>query len=227
MKYYKGTGGDFVVKADNHDEAVKAIERRILAGKVPLLEVEEVDMDPTEAEGYGTLEEPEGPWVAVGVLGLLVEEVHIFWTEEEAEEWFKEYTGYDYNDWIQSEEPLDLEYDQCKIFTLGTYVPPLDDNFEKPEGIVILPPFYTKLMRDKWIQGLKTKLGGIKLLVNQRVISRPGPPGFDTVYATSIAWLVSWKPHENESSELIEKWKRGLPLDIESALKAGAIDLRG
>ena len=231
MKYYRGTCGDFVVKADNHDEAVKAINRRILAGKVPLLEVGEVDMDPTEAEGYGALEEPEGPWVAVEVYGLLVQDTHIFWTTEEAEEWFKKYTGYDYNEWIQNaregNEPLDLEYDQCTIFTKGTFIPPLDDSFEKPEGIVILPPFYTKLMRDKWIHGLKTKLGGIKLLVNQKLVSRPGPPGFDTVYATDIAWLVSWKPYEDESEEVIERWKRGLPLDIEPALKAGAIDLRG
>ena len=178
-------------------------------------------------------------------------------------------------------------------------------SFEKPEGIVILPPFYDKEMRDKWIQGLKTKLEGIKLLVNQKLVSRTldaraawiedfntskyesdggrysfrkirpsvaderaealtkkfhkenpeyinekaryivgAPkdeekdfgiyfvdnasddfPKFDTVY--EIAWLVSWKPHENESSEVIEKWKRSLPLDIESALKADAIDLRG
>ncbi len=179
-------------------------------------------------------------------------------------------------------------------------------SFEKPEGIVILPPFYyDKEMRDKWIQGLKRKLGGIKLLVSQKPVSRklvaraewkedfntseyeggggrysfrkirpsvaderaealtkkfhkenPGYinekaryivgapkdeekdfgiyfvdiasddlPKFETVY--EISWLVSWKPHENESSEAIEKWKRGLPLDIESALKAGAIDLRG
>jgi len=110
-------------------------------------------------------------------------------------------------------------------------------NFEKPEGIVILPPFYTKEMRDKWIQGLKTNLGGIKLLVNQKVVSRPGPPGFDTVYATDIAWIISWKPYkenvdypEDEAVLLdpdVESWYRRLPRTIESALKAGAIDLRG
>jgi len=110
------------------------------------------------------------------------------------------------------------------------------ESFEKIEGIVILPPFYTKEMRDKWIQGLKTKLGGIKLLVNQKVVSRPGPPGFETVYATDIAWIISWKPYEesegfpeDEAVLLdpdIESWNRRLPRTIESALKAGAIDLR-
>ncbi len=174
-------------------------------------------------------------------------------------------------------------------------------SFEKPEGIVILPPFYTEEMRDKWIQGLKANLGGIKLLVNQRLISQPGSSGAwvedlntseykgegerysfrkiqpsvaderaealtkkfheenpeynekarfmvgapkdkkkdfgiyfvdiasdhspksETVYATDIAWIVSWKA----KGEGGERWKRTLPLDIESALKAGAIDLRG
>jgi len=123
MKYWKGTNGDFVVEADTHEEAVEAIDRRILAGNVPVLEVEEVDMDPTEAQGYGTLGEPEGPWVGVEVYGLLVQAAHIFWKEEEAEAWFKKYTGYDYDEWIQAaregKEPLDLEYDQTMIFTLG------------------------------------------------------------------------------------------------------------
>ncbi|MCK4697283.1 MAG: hypothetical protein KAT53_03135, partial [Dehalococcoidia bacterium] len=186
------------------------------------------DMTYEEAKGYGTLEEPEGPWVAVEVYGLLTQGAHIFWKLGEAVKWWENYTGFNYEEGLYDEDGncLSDDYDQTKIFTIGTYVPPLDDNFEKPEGIVILPPFYTKLMRDKWIQGLKTKLGGIKLLVNQKLVSRPGPPGFDTVYATDIAWIISWKPYENESDEVIERWKRGLPLDIEPALKAGAIDLR-
>ncbi len=120
MKYYKGTNGDFVVEADSHEEAVKAINRRILAGVVPVLEVEEVDMTAAEAKEYGTLEEPEGPWVAVEVYGLLVQDAHIFWTEEEALDWFKVYTEgltpetlYDKNGCVNE------DYDQCKIFTKG------------------------------------------------------------------------------------------------------------
>uniref|UniRef100_A0A6M3LZ23 Uncharacterized protein n=1 Tax=viral metagenome TaxID=1070528 RepID=A0A6M3LZ23_9ZZZZ len=123
MKYHKGTCGDYVVQADSHEEANEAIERRILAGVVPVLEVEEVDMTWAVAKEYGTLEEPEGPWVGVEVYGLIVQAAHIFWKEEEALAWFKKYTGYDYDEWIQNaregKEPLDLEYDQCKIFTLG------------------------------------------------------------------------------------------------------------
>jgi len=236
MKYWKGSNGDFVVDADTHEEAVAAIERRILAGVVPVLEVEEVDMTYEEAKGYGTLEEPEGPWVAVEVYGLLTQGAHIFWKLEEAVKWWENYTGFKYEEGLYDEDGncLSDDYDQTKIFTIGTYVPPLDDNFEKPEGIVILPPFYTKVMRDKWILGLKEKLGGIKLLVNQKVVSRPGPPGFDTVYATNIAWIVSWTPYEKSEDfpevlldPAVESWKRRLPQDIESALKAGAIDLRG
>lgn len=121
MSYYKGTCGDFVVKADNYDEGVKAINRRILAGNVPLLEVEEVDMDPAEAEGYGTLEEPEGPWVGVEVLGLIVQDVHIFWTEEEANEWFKIFTEGLTPETLYDERGncVNNEYDQCKIFPIG------------------------------------------------------------------------------------------------------------
>uniref|UniRef100_A0A6M3LTN1 Uncharacterized protein n=1 Tax=viral metagenome TaxID=1070528 RepID=A0A6M3LTN1_9ZZZZ len=228
MPFWKGTNGDFVVEADTHEEAVKAIERRILAGIVPLLSVEEVDMEPSEAEGYGTLEEPEGPWVAVEVYGLIVQDVHIFWKLDEAIAWWENYTGLKYGTLYDEDgNCVNDDYDQTKIFTVGAYVPPIDDNFEKPEGIVILPPFYDKVMRDKWIQGLKTKLGGIKLLVNQKLIWREGPPGFETVHGTNVAWIVSWKPYEDEGDDVIEKWKRQLPQDIEPALKAGAIDLRG
>jgi len=119
MKYYKGTCGDFVVKADNYDEGVKAINRRILAVNVPLLAVEEVDMDPAEAEGYGTLEEPKGPWVGVEVYGLLVQGVHIFWKEDEAEAWFKKYTGFEYGKLYVDGECMNDDYDQTSIFTLG------------------------------------------------------------------------------------------------------------
>ena len=227
MKYWKGTLGDYVVNADTHEEAVEAINRRILAGIVPILDVEEVEMEPSEAEDYGTLGEPEGPWVGVEVYGLIVTEAHIFWKEDEAVKWWEDYTELKYGTlYDENGRCVNDDYDQTKIFTMGTHVPPLDDNFEKPEGIVILPSWYTKVQRDKWIQGLKTKLGGIKLLVNQKLISQTGPPGFETIYATNVAWIISWKPHENESGDAIEKWQRQLPRDIGPALKAGAIDLR-
>ena len=222
MKYWKGTLGDYVVQADTHGEAVAAIDRRILAGIVPILDVEEVDMEPSEAEDYGTLGEPEGPWVGVEDYAA-----HIFWTAEKAEKWFEDTTGCKLGELYVDGECMNVDHENTKVYTMGTHVPPLDDNFEKPEGIVILPSWYTKVMRDKWIQGLKTKLGGIKLLVNQKLISQTGPPGFDTIYATNIAWIISWKPHENESGGAIERWQRQLPRDIGPALKAGAIDLRG
>ncbi|KKN44932.1 hypothetical protein LCGC14_0688100 [marine sediment metagenome] len=220
MPYWKGTNGDFVVEADTHEEATAAIERRILAGVVPVLEVEEVEMTYEEAKDYGTLEEPEGPWVAVEVYGLIVTDVHIFWEEEEVIAWWEGYTGLKYGTLYDEDgHCVNDDYDQTKIFTVGTYVPPLDDNFEKPEGIVILPSWYTKVMIGKFIQGLKTKLG-IKgrLLVDQKLVSRD---------ATDIAWILGWKPYDwDEPGEYIERWKRSLPSDVESALKAGAIDLR-
>ena len=77
-------------------------------------------MEPSEAEDYGTLGEPEGPWIAVEVYGLLVQDAHIFWKEAEAEDWFKVYTEgltpetlYDENGCVNE------DYDQCKIFTKG------------------------------------------------------------------------------------------------------------
>jgi len=118
--YYRGTNGDFVVEADSYEEAVKAIERRMLAGKVPLLEVEEVDMAPDEAEDYGTLEEPEGPWVGVEVYGLIVQDVHIFLKEEEAVKWWESYTGLEYGTLYDEDgNCVDEDYDQTKIFALG------------------------------------------------------------------------------------------------------------
>jgi len=120
MPYWKGTNGDFVIEADTYEEAVAAIDRRILASNVPVLEVEEVDMTRAEAEGYGTLEEPEGPWVGVEVYGLLVQGAHIFWTREEAEEWFEKYTGLKYGTLYDEDgQCVNDDYDQCKIFTLG------------------------------------------------------------------------------------------------------------
>ncbi|KKL12405.1 hypothetical protein LCGC14_2536060 [marine sediment metagenome] len=229
MPYYKGTNGDFVVQADTHEEAVAAIDRRILAGNVPVLEVEEVDMTYEEAKGYGTLEEPEGPWIAVEVYGLLTQGAHIFWKLDEAIAWWEKYTGFNYEKGLYDENGhcLNDDYDQTKIFTVGVWVRPLPDNFEKPEGIAILPGHYDKIARDKWIYRLKEKLGGSKLLVNQKLVSRDGPPGFETVYATNVAWIINWKPYEDEDEAAQDKWTRGLHLDLESALKAGAIDLRG
>lgn len=122
MRYWKGTTGDYVVQADNYEDAVKFIDRRILAGVVPILSVEEVDMEPSEAEDYGTLGEPEGPWIGIEVLGLLVQGAHIFWKEEDAEEWFKEFTEGLTPDTLYDEDGncVNDEYDQCKIFTLAS-----------------------------------------------------------------------------------------------------------
>ena len=121
MPYYKGTCGDYVVEADTHEEAVAAIDRRKLAGVVPVLEVEEVEMTCEEAKEYGTLEEPEGPWVAVEVYGLLTQGAHIFWTLKEAIAWWENYTGFNYEEGLYDEDGncLSDDYDQTKIFTLG------------------------------------------------------------------------------------------------------------
>ncbi len=120
MKYYKGTNGDFVVQADSHEEAVKAIHRRIAAGNVPVLSVEEVDMTAAEAEGYGTLEEPKGPWVAVEVYGLIVQDAHIFWKEDDAIAWWENYTGLKYGTLYDEDgNCLNEDYDQCNIFVKG------------------------------------------------------------------------------------------------------------
>ena len=120
MKYYKGTPGDYVVQADSHEKAVEAIDRRILAGIVPMLSVDEVEMEPSAAEDYGTLGEPEGPWVGVEVYGLIVQAAHIFWKEEEALAWFKKYTGLAYGTLYDSAgRCVNEDYDQCAIFTLG------------------------------------------------------------------------------------------------------------
>lgn len=103
------------------------------------------------------------------------------------------------------------------------------ENFVKREGIVILPPNWNNEQRKQWILELKEKLGGIKLLVNQKMVSQLGPPGFDYTYATDIAWLISWKPVDDNDPLTfnIEAWQRQLPRDIGPALEAGAIDLRG
>jgi hypothetical protein len=57
--------------------------------------------------------------VGVEVCGLIVQDVHIFLSEDEAEKWFKEYTGLEYGTLYDEQgECVDDEYDQTKIFTL-------------------------------------------------------------------------------------------------------------
>ncbi len=58
-------------------------------------------------------------YVFVVVFQLIVEDVRLFDTVEEAEEAFKEYTGHDYEEWTEADTCPDEDYDQCKIFVLN------------------------------------------------------------------------------------------------------------
>lgn len=51
-------------------------------------------------------------WIAVEVYELIVQDVHIFYTEAEAEKWFKDYTGQNYG------EEIHEDYDETKIFEI-------------------------------------------------------------------------------------------------------------
>lgn len=94
------------------------------------------------------------------------------------------------------------------------------------EGIAILPLRFTREEIDNWLHGLKERLGGIPLLVNKKKLWVKGPPGFEYTYGTDIAWRIAWKPYENEDLNARTVWSRTLPLTLEDALEAGAVDLR-
>lgn len=60
-------------------------------------------------------------WIAVEVYQGVVQDVHIFKTEKEAEEWFKKYTGLSYDDYYSDDPSVeglfyDADYEQTKIF---------------------------------------------------------------------------------------------------------------
>lgn len=59
-------------------------------------------------------------YVCVEVYGLIVQDVHVFWSEELADDWFKNYTGaseYPKDDDAYSEFIEEFhDYDQTKIF---------------------------------------------------------------------------------------------------------------
>jgi len=57
-------------------------------------------------------------WVCVEVFQGVVGDVHLFATEEEADKWFKEYTGYSYKKFYVDGQASDDDYDQTKIFEL-------------------------------------------------------------------------------------------------------------
>ena len=58
--------------------------------------------------------------IGVEVYGLLVQGVHIFLSEEEAEKWFKKYTGLEHGTLYDEEgQCVDDEYDQTKIFLIS------------------------------------------------------------------------------------------------------------
>ena len=60
--------------------------------------------------------------IAVEVCDLTVQGVHIFLSEEEAEKWFKEYTGLDYGTlYDEYGACVNDEFDQTKIFILEGY----------------------------------------------------------------------------------------------------------
>jgi len=59
-------------------------------------------------------------YVATEVYDLVIQDIHLFSSEEEADEWFKEYTGLDYGTlYDEHGECVKKEYDETKIFILG------------------------------------------------------------------------------------------------------------
>ncbi len=61
----------------------------------------------------------EKVWVGVEVYQLIVTGVHLFRNEQEAKDWFKGYTGVDWdelNDPDKLDIGLDEDYDQTKLF---------------------------------------------------------------------------------------------------------------
>lgn len=57
-------------------------------------------------------------WIGVEVYELIVGGIHLFDTEEDADKWFKKYTGVDYPKTNEEWEALDEDYDQTKIFEI-------------------------------------------------------------------------------------------------------------
>lgn len=58
-------------------------------------------------------------WVGVEVYQLIVQGVHLFENFEKAKEWFKEYTGVSWEDYVGEgnlENGMDVDFDQTKIF---------------------------------------------------------------------------------------------------------------
>jgi len=60
--------------------------------------------------------------IGVEVYDLVIQDVHIFLSEEEAETWFKEYTGLDHGTlYDEHGQCVKDEYDQTKLFVLEGY----------------------------------------------------------------------------------------------------------
>lgn len=59
-------------------------------------------------------------WVATEVFQLILQDVHGFKSFDEAKEWFKTYTGVDYDQYLKgleaNDDILNSDYDQTKIF---------------------------------------------------------------------------------------------------------------
>lgn len=55
-------------------------------------------------------------WIGVEVYQLIINDVHVFFTEDDARTWFKDYTGINYNDLLKKPQLLDEDHDQTKIF---------------------------------------------------------------------------------------------------------------
>lgn len=72
------------------------------------------------------VEEQKMMWVGVEVFQLIVQDVHVFTDPDKAEQWFEDYTGVPYAEYIRwanaegtddaYEYPLSEDYDQTKLF---------------------------------------------------------------------------------------------------------------
>jgi len=70
-------------------------------------------------------------YIGVEVYQLIVQDVHLFFKEKEADAWFKKYTGVDHKDFYPDNEPFNEDCDQSKIFEIEL---PLETILEEEVG---------------------------------------------------------------------------------------------
>jgi len=56
-------------------------------------------------------------WIVTEVSELVIQDVHVFFDEKSADDWFKRYTGHSYGKFYSElGDPLDVDLDETKIF---------------------------------------------------------------------------------------------------------------